>query len=605
MRIGSFCIPAVMIFALPLTEAAVSQTREPFDLFTQRAAEEWVRGDPQQATTIQYFSGSEQDALDRRLIASHHGLPIEPAARQARVAQAKKILVQLAAYDRAQLTPTQRISAAVIESNLGNLVEAAPLADHWFVFEQFYGLHTTLVNFLSQEHPIRNRRDVENYLERLRQVPPLIDLGISEARAQARKGILMPRFILSAVLGQLNRFIEPGPGKNVLVGSLAERAATVKDLSAVDRAALVAEAEQVVRTSVMPAYVRLRELIASQVPQAKDDAGLWRLPRGAAAYAVALRGSTTTDLTADEIHSIGSSEVKRIEAQMDQLLRELGYSEGSLQARYDKLNDSVIPPAEPDPRPALIAEYTGILRDAERRAATLFDLRPKAPVEVRREPPFTERNAAAHYTGAAPDGTRPGIFWAPLPDPRTKNISTGLARRTVTYHEAVPGHHFQNALQQELTEIPRFRRFGVFGRSDAFGEGWGLYAEKIAAEAGWYEGDPQGRLGQLYLELYRARRLVVDTGLHAKHWTRQQAIDYGMPVNEVERYVVLPGQACAYKIGELEILRLRTKAQQALGTRFSMKEFHNVVLRVGNVPLSVLAQVVDDYIRSASKGVKP
>jgi uncharacterized protein (DUF885 family) len=589
-------ISAAMLFSLAPIAASVAQTREPFDVFAERVAAERVRGNPQLATSTQYFSGAEQDALDRKLIAFHFGRPIEPAAWRAQVAQAKKILAQLAGYDLAKLTPTQRTSAAVIKSNLGTVIEMAPFADHEFVFEQFYGLHTALVNFLSQTHPIRKRRDVENYIVRLRQVAPLIDLGITETRAQARKRILLPRFILTAVLGQLDRFLEPEPGRNVLVASLAERAATVKELSAADRTAFVTEAEQVVRKSVLPAYVRLRKLIAAQVPPATDDAGLWRLPKGDAAYAGALRSNTTTNLTADEIHAIGLSEVKRIEAQMDQLLRELGYTEGTLQARYDKLNDSVIPPAEPDPRPGLIAEYTSILRDAERRAATLFDLRPKAPVEVRREPPFTERNAAAHYTPPAPDGTRPGIFWAPLPDLRTINISTGLARRTCTYHEAVPGHHFQIALQQELTEIPRFRRLGVFGRSAAFSEGWGLYAEKIAAEAGWYEGDPQGRLGQLYGELYRARRLVVDTGLHAKHWTRQQAIDYGMPVNEVERYVVLPGQACAYKIGELEILRLRAKAQQALGARFSMKEFHNVVLRAGNVPLSVLGQVVEDYI---------
>jgi uncharacterized protein (DUF885 family) len=598
MKTRSIVISAAMLFTLALGATAVAKNQEPFDVFAARAAAEWVRGNPQLATMTQYFSGSEQDALDRKLIAFNRiGLPIEPAARQARVAQAKKILAQLAGYDRAKLTSTQRASVGVIESNLGSVIKIAPLADHWFVFDQFYGMHTMLVNFLSQTHPIRNRRDVENYLVRLRQVAPLIDLGSTETRAQARKGILLPRFILTAVLGQLDRFLEPEPGKNVLVASLAERAAIVKELSSADRAAFVAEAEQVVRKSVLPAYVRLRALITAQVPLATDDAGLWRLPKGAAAYAVALQNSTTTNLTADEIHAIGLSEVTRIEAQMDQLLRELGYTEGTLQARYDMLNDSVIPPAEPDPRPGLIAEYTSILRDAERRAATLFDLRPKAPVEVRREPPFTERNTSAHYSPPAPDGSRPGIFWAPLPDLRTINISTGLARRTVVYHEAVPGHHFQLALQQELIEIPRFRRFGVFGMSaGAFGEGWALYAEEIAAEAGWYEGDPQGRLGQLYLELYRARRLVVDTGLHAKHWTRQQAIDYGMPVNEVERYVVLPGQACSYKIGELEILRLRAKAQQALGTKFLMKEFHNVILRTGNVPLTVLGQVIDDYI---------
>ena len=367
-------------------------------------------------------------------------------------------------------------------------------------------------------------------------------------------------------------------------------------MSAADRAASIAEAEKVVREAVVPAFGRVRALLAAEVPKATDDAGLWRLPRGANAYASALLGNTTTKLTADEIHATGLREVVRIEGEMDKLLRELGYVDGTVQARFDRLSDGVRPPVDPDPRPKLIQEYTRIVRDAEKRAETLFDLRPKAPVEVRREPVFTEKTAAAHYTAPARDGTRPGIVWIPLPEPRENSQWTGAGVRSVAYHEGVPGHHFQVALAQELPDIPRFRQYSVFGGSTAFSEGWGLYAERLAAEAGWYDGDPKGRLGQLNAELFRARRLVVDTGLHAKRWTRQQAIDYGIQPSEVDRYVALPGQACAYKIGELEILRLRAKAQQALGSRFSMKEFHNAVLRTGSVPLDVLGQAIDDWI---------
>lgn len=261
----------------------------------------------------------------------------------------------------------------------------------------------------------------------------------------------------------------------------------------------------------------------------------------------------------------------------------------------EKLEADSQPPADPDPRPALLTEYTRLVRDAEQRAALIFDLRPKVPCEVRREPPFTEQSAAAHYTPPARDGTRPGIFWAPLPGP-TFNI-TGM--RTLVYHEAVPGHHFQLALQLEMPDLPRFRQDRIFGGISAHSEGWALYAEQLAAENDWYAGDPKGLLGQLSGELFRARRLVVDTGLHAKHWTRQQAIDYGIPASEVERYVVWPGQACSYKIGMLKILELRAKARRALGAKFSIKEFHNVVLRTGSVPLPVLEKVVDSYIRTA------
>jgi uncharacterized protein (DUF885 family) len=246
----------------------------------------------------------------------------------------------------------------------------------------------------------------------------------------------------------------------------------------------------------------------------------------------------------------------------------------------------------------MLDEYGRILRDAEERAKSLFDLRPKAAVRVLREPPFTEKNAAAHYSAPAPDGSRPGTVFIPLPGPDYRI----LEMRTLTYHEGVPGHHFQIALQQESPDIPVYRRKRVFGGLSAFAEGWGLYAEHLAVEAGWYDGDPKGRLGQLSDELFRARRLVVDTGLHAQHWTRQQAIDYGIPVAEVERYVVMPGQACAYKIGEMEILMERAKTQTALGSRFSMKSFHNLLLRTGTVPLAVLRQVVDRDIAAFKRG---
>ena len=336
-------------------------------------------------------------------------------------------------------------------------------------------------------------------------------------------------------------------------------------------------------------------LFRSQLPLTKSDAGLWRLPGGDRAYANALRRFTTTEFTPEQIHEIGLKEVARIELEMDGLFRQLDYTEGGIKEHFEKLDLASQPPAEPDPRPALLAKYTEILRDAEKRAALVFDLRPKAPIEVLREPRFTEKTAAAHYNQPARDGSRPGVFFAPLPGP-TFNI---LGMRTLVYHEGVPGHHFQIALQREMESLPRYRRDGIFGGGSAYAEGWALYAEQLAAENHWYDGDLKGRLGQLNAELFRAKRLVTDTGLHTKHWTRQQAIDYGIPVSEVERYVMNPGQACAYKIGMLSILGLRAKTQQALGEKFSIKEFHNLVLQTGNVPLGVLEQVIDNAIATA------
>ena len=571
---------------LVLQSATVFAAGPSFDTWVDTFAADWMRANPQAATAQQYFTGPEQDTLDRQLT------PITPEARAARVALAQRGLAELKQFDRAQLDASQRISAASLAWQLDDIVRSEPFNDYNFVFQQFSGLQVGLVNFLSQTHPVRNRRDLENYLVRLALVPAQMDEGIAQAKDRAARGFLPPKFILTSTIAQFDRFLTGGPEKNVLVTSLDERAAKLKDLPAADRAKFTADAEKIVREGVIPAFRRAQALLQSQLPLATDEAGLSRFPGGDQAYANALHHLTTTDLTAAEVHALGLKEVARIEAEMDGLLRQLGYATGSIKERMEKLDADTQPPATPDPRPALLARYDEILRDAEKRATLMFDLRPKAPVVVKREPPFTEKSAAAHYTPPAKDGSRPGIFWAPLPGP-TFEINE---MRTLVYHEAVPGHHFQIALQYEMTNLPRFRRDSVFGFISAHGEGWALYAENLAAESGWYDGDLRGHLGQLNDELFRARRLVVDTGLHTMHWTRQQAIAYGIKPPEVERYVVWPGQACSYKIGMLKILELRAKARTALGDKFSLKEFHNVVLRAGNVPLAVLEQVIDDYI---------
>ena len=239
-----------------------------------------------------------------------------------------------------------------------------------------------------------------------------------------------------------------------------------------------------------------------------------------------------------------------------------------------------------------MADIDAMIRDADKRPKALFDLRPKAPVIAQPYPEFRWASAAASYTAPPLDGSRPGIFQMPLrPESMTK-----ASLRTLVYHETIPGHHFQVAFGVENPQLPKFRQVRALGGISAISEGWALYAERMVAQEGWYEGDLEGLLGQLDDELFRARRLVVDTGLHAMRWTRQQAIDYGIEASEVERYVVNPGQACSYKIGQLEIFRLRDKARTALGQRFNIKEFHNVVLSAGSVPLTVLEREVDTYI---------
>ncbi len=573
--LGLLVIPASALFA----------TNPAFDTWADALTTETIRASPTGATITQFFTGAEQDALDRQLT------PITPAYRAERVAKAQAARAQLAKFDRAQLSAEQRISAAIIEWSLAGIVDSQPFADFNFVFSQFRGLQVSLVNFLSQTHPIRNKRDIENYLARLDLVAAQMDEGIAQARDAATRGFLMPDFITKSALGQFTIFLADAPAKNVFVVSLDERAAKLRDVSATERAAFVAAAKKTVGDQIIPAFQRAQALLLAQLPATTSDAGLWRLPGGDRAYAYALRQFTTTDLKPDEIYALGLKEVARIEAAMEGMLQSLGFKTGSIKDRMEQLNASLQPAAEPDPRDALIKRYREILADAQLRSAAVFDVRPKAPCEVKREPPFTEKTAAARYTGPAKDGSRPGTFWAPLPGPVFKIVNM----RTLTYHEAIPGHHFQIALQRETESLPRYRRDGIFGGGSAYSEGWALYAEQLAVENNWYEGDPVGHLGQLDAELFRAKRLVTDTGLHTQRWTRQQAIDYGIPASEVERYVVLPGQACAYKIGQLKILALRAQTRATLGDAFTIKQFHNLVLQSGNMPLAVLETVINDW----------
>ena len=594
-------VPALLLIAMcgcdnapPATSTAPAIS---FDSWSEAFVQDWMRDAPQFATRTQYFSGAEQDALDRQMnVVGEWGNTFGSAAATRRAALARRGRDELATVPVESMSRVQRTSAALLRWALEDTIATADFATHTYVFDQFNGLQLDLVNHLTQGHPIRSRRDVENYLTRLALVPSVVDAGLAEARGQVAAGVVAPRFILQRTIEQIDGFLKDSARTNVFVSTFEPRVAALgEEILPADRATFVAAAERTAADAVLPAYRRIRDFLAELLPKASDDAGVWRLPGGEAFYAHSLRRFTTTNLTADEIHTIGLKEVARLESEMDAILKQLGYSNGTVNARYDQLERALQPKGSADPRPEILADNLKWVRDAEQRSALLFDLRPKATVEVRREPAFSEKTAAAHYTTPAPDGTRPGVFWLPLPG----SPFMVMRRRSLTYHEAVPGHHFQLALQQEMSGLPRFRTRGAISAGSAFVEGWALYAERLADENDWYKDDLHGRLGYLSSMLFRARRLVVDTGIHAKRWTRQQAIDYGINAQEVERYVVWPGQACAYMIGQLRIVELREKARAAMGSKFSVKEFHNLVLRTGDVPLDVLGQEIDNWIASA------
>ena len=566
-------------------------TRSIADFFRE-FTDDWVRHDPSLATANRYFMGSEQDALERQVT------PRTVEWRRDRISRARKGLVDLGRFDRSGLPDELRISADLLQWQLAAIVDSEPFLDFTFPLEQMNGANVTLVDAFTIRRTLLTVRDAENYVATLPQVAMRMDESTEDARRLADRKVVPPRFILAATIKQMRAFADMRPAQNPFVVTLADRLTAIRSLTPARRRQLQADAEAIVVAQIYSAWKRAIELLESQAAGATDDAGLWRLPGGLDAYAYFLRYYTTTVRTANDIHEIGLMQVSRIETEMDRLLRQIGRSEGSVKDRIARLKlDMQYPnPRSEQSREQIMRDIDGIIRDAERRAALLFDRRPMSPVVARPFPAFREANAAANYNAPAPDGSRPGTFQFP----RRVEMMTKFGLRSIVYHETVPGHHFHIALQTENKALPRFVQGRLFGGISAITEGWGLYAERLAAESGWYGDDIQGRLGQLDYELFRARRLVVDTGIHAKKWTRQQAIDYGIEASEVERYVVYAGQACSYMMGELKLLELRDKAKQALGERFSLRDYHNVVLTTGVVPLDVLEREVDRHIKERS-----
>jgi len=559
--------------------------------FFREFTDDWVRRDPDLATSTRYFTGTEQDRLERQLT------PHTLEWRRDRIRRAREGLADLRRFDRTRLTDAQRIAADVMEWQLDMKVREEPFLDYTFPLEQMNGANVGLVEQMTVRHPLLTERDADNYVAALGQVAARMDEASADAKRLESKTFIPPRFILAATLKQMQSFADMAPAQNPFVTTFADRMAAIQSLPPARQQQFRADAERIVTSQIYPAWTRAIAVLKGQVGRAGDDAGLSRLPGGPEAYAYFLEYFTTTKLTPNEIHEIGLMQVNRLETEMDRLFRRIGRADGSVKQRIEKLKiDLQYPnPRSDESREQIMRDIDGIIRDAERRAALLFDKRPVSPVVARPFPTFREANAAANYNAPAPDGSRPGTFQYPR---RIENM-TKFGLRSTVYHETVPGHHFHIALQVENKNLERFLQLRTFGGISAITEGWGLYAERLAAESGWYGDDVEGLLGQLDAELFRARRLVIDTGLHSKKWTRQQSIDYGIEASEVERYVVYGGQACSYMIGQLKIIELRENAKKALGDRFSLRNYHNVVLTTGVVPLEILAREVDRYVKTS------
>jgi uncharacterized protein (DUF885 family) len=573
-------------------------------VFFERAFLRYALDDPELLTTL--------GLLEQFGIRAHNAKLTDASPRQTKRLQAltRASLATLSQYKTNRLSAQDRLSADVLGWFLRTQIEGQRFDYHDYPVNQFQGAQSQLPEFLTTMHAVKDRRGAGHYLKRLDALPTKWDQLLESLRYREDRGILPPRFVVQRVLTEMREFVEQPAATNPLVRVFAEKVDKLDRVPPEEKAELKRRAEAAVETAVYPAYRRLLDYFAALEPKTTTDDGVWKLPDGAAFYAWILRAQTTTRLTPAEIHELGLNEVARIETEMRAILDAQGHTGGTPGEWLQRLaaDGRFLYPNTPAGRQEALAEYKRIVDEVLAVAPKYFNVLPKAGIEVRRVPEFKEATSpAAYYNQPSMDGSRPGIFFVNVRD-MAELPKFGM--KTLTYHEGVPGHHFQTAIALELQGVPTFRKLGLF---TAYSEGWALYAERLGKEAGLYEADPYGDLGRLQDEMLRAVRLVVDTGIHAKRWTRAEAIRYmiektGMAepsvVSEVERYIVAPGQACAYKVGMLKILELRERAKTALGARFDLRAFHDVVLKNGAVPLETLEQLVDGWIRQSAAAAK-
>lgn len=608
---------AIAIGAALAATACGPQSDPPVSAFDGRV-EDWTRellaDSPELATqagvAIEAAGGPYADRLDDR----------SALASEARRSAALRRLTELRALDSGRLGADDALTHNVLSEHFEAAAAAAdfdyggfsPLGGiEPYVLNQLDSAFVTLPEFLERRHNINSLADADAYLSRLRAVAGAIDAETARARADAEAGVRAPIYVIDTMIAMLDAAAaRPALLQTYFTGfrsKLEALLAAEPDAAARERLqnhafGLEARAEVVVRDQIIPAHQRAAAFLRADRANASEDAGVWRLPRGAEYYAAALRVETTTTLNPDQIHRIGLDRVRTLGGELDIALRRIGLTEGPVGTRLAQLtaDPRYRYPDNDEGRAQAIAEVQARVNRVLERAPQWFGHLPRAPLEVRRVPLFQEASQpGAFYSAPSLDGATPGVYYINL---RDLSEMTRIDLPTQDFHEAVPGHHFQVALAQEQTQIPLLRRLISF---NAYGEGWGLYAEELADELDFYEGDPIGRIGFLRWQLWRAARLVVDTGLHAQRWTRQQAIDYlaqttgdapGVIATEVDRYIVWPGQACGYEIGRREIMRLREHARTELGPEFDLRGFHDAVLLNGETPLPVLGGLVEAWI---------
>jgi uncharacterized protein (DUF885 family) len=518
------------------------------------------------------------------------------AQRAASLALSRKYQDALRGIDPSRLDASHRLSHSILQRNLANNIEGQRYPSHLVPLDQFRNFTAQFAQMGSGTglHPFKTVKDYDDFLSRVRGFEEAVAIAIANMRKGSGQGLVAPRALVEKVLPQISAHVVDDPKTSLFYGPIRNLPATFSDA---DRARLTAAYEAAIRERLVPAYKRLHDFVRDEyLPKARATAGLGALPGGRDWYDYLVRTTTTTNLTADEIHRIGLAEVTRIHGEMEKVKNETGFK-GDLKAFFSYVgNDPAFHFASKD---AILAAYREAKTRIDATTSRIFDVRPKADYEIRPVEAFRERSAAGgSYQAATPDGTRPGIFYLNTYDLPSRHT---WAMESLLLHEGSPGHHFQISVQRELESLPRFRRFGGY---TAYSEGWGLYAESLGKELGVYS-DPYQYYGALAGELWRAIRLVVDTGIHSRGWTREQAIDYALanssqsPVTvtaEVERFMAIPSQALAYKVGQMKITELRRRAEQALGPKFELKAFHRALLEDGALPLDVLEEKIDRWI---------
>ncbi|MEE2691513.1 MAG: DUF885 domain-containing protein [Pseudomonadota bacterium] len=551
------------------------------------------------------FSPMAQTSLGRKTNYDKWDQATDEAADRLSVWRKAKLAELRSSFDPARLDDAGKLNYRLYEYDLERDERDYQWRDSEYNISQFGGAHQNTPPFLINFHRVDTLDDAAAYIVRLETMDDYLDQNRETFEKRAAAGVIPPSWAFPQMIETARNVIAGAPFDDGEPSALYADIAGKIDALGADAGAkekLKARAATALVNDVKPAYERMIASFEAVSKNATGDDGVWKLPNGAAFYDHQVAYATTTGLAADEIHEIGLRELDRIHGEMRKIMADVGY-QGTLEEFlvFLRTDPQFFYPDTDDGRDAYLAEATRVIDEVKTHLDELFLTKPKADLIVKRVEPFREKAAGiAFYNRPAPDGSRPGIYYVNLAN---MAAMPKFQLQAIAYHEGAPGHHMQIAIAQELENTPSFRRFGGYG---AYTEGWGLYAEELPKELGLYT-DPYADFGRLGTEAWRAVRLVVDTGIHSKKWTREQAIDFmvkSVPVSEeqarkeIERYVVIPGQATAYMIGKLKIKELRARAKEALGDRFDLREFHDVVLANGSVPLDVLDDLVDEWIAS-------